>query len=79
MEELAVSARIHFEPHVIVSKDSVASVIQSTSQSASLVLLGFETPEAGRELEQFYDLEALAGSLPRVIIVNSAGGMTLES
>ena len=79
MDELASSARIQFQSEVVVSNDPVASVIQSTSQNASLVLLGFQTPEEGQEIAMYESLEALAGELPRVIMVDSAGGMTLES
>lgn len=79
MQELAASARIHFEAEVVVSDQPVAQVIQSTSRDASLVLLGFQTPDEGQERAMYQSLEALAGELPRVILVKSAGGMTLES
>ena len=79
MDELASSARIQFQSEVVMSDDPVASVIQSTSQNASLVLLGFQTPEEDQEIAMYESLEALAGELPRVIMVDSVGGMTLES
>lgn len=79
MRELASSSRIHFDPEVVVSDQPVAQVIQSTSRDASLVLMGFQTPDEGQEVTMYDSLELLAGDLPRVILVDSAGGMTLES
>ncbi|MGB7324931.1 MAG: hypothetical protein WBD31_08660, partial [Rubripirellula sp.] len=78
LDELAASARIRFNPEVIVSDRPVAEVIQETSRNASLVLLGFQTPEEGQESAMFESLESLAGDLPRIILVDSAGGMALE-
>jgi hypothetical protein len=79
MLELATAARIKFETHVVVSREPVAKVIGDSSRDASLVLLGFTTPNEGEELAMFHTLEEIAGELPRVILVSSAGGMTLES
>ena len=79
MQEIAASARIQFEPKVIISDESVEEVIQTNSRDASIVLLGFQTPPEGQEIAMYQSLEALAGELPRVIMVNSAGGMTLDS
>ncbi|MEM1071030.1 MAG: amino acid permease [Planctomycetota bacterium] len=77
--ELGTAARIEIEPKVIVSNDSAASVIQTASASAALVLLGFQTPEPGDEVALYQRMEELAGDLPRVLLIDSAGGMTLES
>ncbi|MCA9262247.1 MAG: amino acid permease [Planctomycetales bacterium] len=77
--ELGAAARIHLEPHVIVSTMEAGEVIQRESRDAAVVLLGFNTPEEGTEVELYRRMESLAGELPRVIFVDSAGGMTLES
>lgn len=77
--ELGAAARIEFEPCVIVANGSPYDTIQSASRSASIVILGFQTPDEGNEVELYRRMEALAGDLPRVILVDSAGGMTLES
>ncbi|TWU60017.1 Amino acid permease [Rubripirellula tenax] len=79
MQEIAASARIHFDTEVVISDEPVPKVIHATSRNASLVLLGFQTPEEGQEAAMYHSLELLAGDLPRVIMVDSAGGMTLES
>jgi len=77
--ELQASSRITFTPVVIATDQSVVNIIQSASAGASLVLFGFEVPEEGKELELFRHMEEIAGNLPRVLFVRSAGGMALES
>ena len=47
-------------------------------EHAAIVLLGFQTPEVGKELELYERMEELAGDLPRVLFVDSAGGMALS-
>jgi hypothetical protein len=76
--DLAAASRIRVEPVVIVG-EGVAAEIQATSQEAAVVLLGFESPTEGEELLFFQRMEELAGPLPRVLFVHSAGGMELES
>ncbi|MCA9081860.1 MAG: amino acid permease, partial [Planctomycetaceae bacterium] len=78
IHELAARARIAVEPVVVISDDP-ASAIQLTSFAAAVLLLGFEIPEEGRESEFFDRMESLVGDLPRVLFVNSAGGMELDS
>ena len=76
--DLAAASRISAEPVVVVSNE-VQAAIQDYSHDAAVVLLGFEPPQEGEE-SSFYDrMETLAGDLPRVLFVNSAGGMELES
>ncbi len=77
--ELGAAARIEIEPKVIVSRESAPHVIQTASADAALVLLGFQTPDPGDEIELYRRMEAIAGPLPRVLLIDSAGGMTLES
>lgn len=77
--ELGAKARITIQTKVIVSAEPPEVVIQRESREAAIVLLGFQTPEECQEREQYMRMEALAGDLPRIIFVDSAGGMTLES
>jgi Solute carrier family 12 len=76
--DMATASRIRVEPVVIVS-DDVTAAIQSASRSASVVFFGFETPEEGEEQAFFERMESIAGGLPRVLFVSSAGGVELES
>jgi hypothetical protein len=72
------AARIRATPRVVVTGDIQAG-IQQTSRSAALVIMGFEAPEEGQE-QAFYDrMEHWVGDLPRVLLVDSIGGMSLES
>ena len=77
--ELSASARIQFATKVIVTDSPAPVVIQNASRDAALVIMGFQTPDEGNEAELWQRMETLAGELPRVILVDSAGGMTLES
>ncbi|QDT03164.1 Amino acid permease [Rubripirellula lacrimiformis] len=77
--ELGASSRITIVPEVIVSSRSPAQVIAEASRSAAIVLLGFQTPDEGNEMELYQRMEWMAGDLPRVLFVDSAGGMALES
>ncbi len=77
--ELGASARMDFEAVVIVSELPAGDIIQLYSREAALVLLGFRTPEEGAERDLYRRMEEIAGDLRRVILVDSAGGMALES
>ncbi len=77
LKELIETSRIRAIPQVIVA-ENVAETIQSASRRAAVVFLGFEAPEEGRELAFFETMERLAGTLKRVVFVDSAGGMELE-
>lgn len=79
LEKLQVSSRINFTPVIIASSKPASEIIQSTSSGSSLVLFGFEVPEEGEEVSLFLHMEEIAGNLPRVLFVCSAGGMALES
>ena len=78
LKSLLQEARIEGKTKVVVSSDP-ASAIQTTSRDAAFVFLGMEPPAVGEEDEFFFRTEALVGSLPRVALVRSAGGMRLES
>ena len=80
LRSLAVESRIHAEPVVIEAEPAaVPARITATSEHAAVVLLGFEVPEAGDELAFYRRMEALAEGLPRVLFIDSAGGMELNS
>ena len=77
--DLSAESRIPFETEVVVSDRPAPEVIQEASCGASIVFLGFQTPDAGDEEAMWNRMETVAGRLPRVILVDSAGGMKLES
>lgn len=78
LTELTDAARIRAKAEVVVSDDP-RSTIHKCSRDAAIVLFGFEPPEEGDE-EAFYQrMEHWAGDLPRVVFVDSAGRMSLES
>jgi hypothetical protein len=78
LNALIEAARIRAVADVVVAADPPRA-IQHTSALAAIVLMGFEAPDEGDE-ESFYQrMESLAGDLPRVVFVDSVGGMSLES
>ncbi len=78
LDGLLKAARITGMTKVVVSTDPT-SAIQTTSRDAAFVFLGMQPPEMGSEDEFFYRTERLIGRLERVALVQSAGGMKLES
>ncbi len=78
LARLIDQARIHALAEVVVSTDPL-STIQETSKHAAITFLGFEAPAEGAEVAWFHAMEQIAGSLPRVLLVDSIGGMSLES
>lgn len=78
IQELCVSARISADPVVLVSNNP-SKAIQHVSSIAAIVLLGMDPPDEGTEQKFFERMESFAGNLPRVLMVNNAGGMELES
>ena len=76
--ELIQKSRIRARPQVVVS-DDVPAAIYSTSRRAALVFLGFEAPSEGAEEAFHASMERLAGRLPRVVLVDSIGGMSLDT
>lgn len=81
LEKLSEESRIEAEPVAIVSAGDtdVATTIQVWSRYSAIVLLGFEAPSEGGEVDFFESIERIAGNLPRVVLVDSAGGMELSS
>jgi hypothetical protein len=77
LDKLIETSRIRATSRVIIAED-VADTIQHTSRQAAVVFLGFEAPEEGVEIDFFDAMQRVAGPLPRVIFVDSAGGMELE-
>ncbi len=78
LAELVAGARIRARPHVVVA-DEPRGAIQMLSRQAAIVLMGFEAPAEGSERAFFDQMEQWAGDLPRVVFVDSIGGMSLES
>jgi len=77
LAELIESSRIRAVPKVVIG-DDVPEAIQKTSYHAAVVILGFEAPEEGSEVAFYQAMERIAGDLPRVILVDSAGGIELD-
>ena len=77
LSELIESSRIRAVPKVVIG-DNVPEAIQKTSYRAAVVILGFEAPEEGSEVAFYQAMERIAGNLPRVILVDSAGGIELD-
>jgi hypothetical protein len=78
LEQLVDSSRIRATPQVMVA-ENVAQTIQTASSAAAVAFLGFEAPEEGQEALFFNAMERLAGKLRKVVFVDSAGGMELET
>ena len=78
LDRLLREARINAVTKVVVSNDP-ASAIQTTSRDAAFVFLGVQPPRSGDEDEFFERIELLCGALQRVALVQSAGGVRLES
>ena len=76
--KLAEKARIKAECEVVVS-DNFRNAIQSTSQNAAVVFMGFIVPDSGQETDFYERTESLSGQLQRVIFVKSNGSMSLNS
>ncbi len=78
LQGLLKEARIIGTTKVVVSNNPSAA-IQSNSRDAAFVFLGMQPPDEGEEELFFHRIEGLVGALPRVALVQSAGGMRLES
>lgn len=78
LESLIEQSRIRAKPYVVVTENAQEG-IQQSSKDAAIVFMGMGEPEEGEE-ESFYERMAnLAGDLPRVVFVKSAGGMSIHS
>ena len=78
LNELIEKSRIRATPHVVVTDDPFKAISQ-TSRSAAIVFMGMSLPEPGKAVEFFSRMEQLAGELPRIAFIRSAGGMCLHS
>ena len=78
LSELIEKSRIRATPHAVVADDP-HEAIRQWSGSAAVVFLGFEAPEEGGEQAFYSLLDRWASDLPRVVFVDSVGGMSLES
>jgi len=78
LRDLAAASRIEADVLAVCSAE-VALTIQSASAGAAVVIVGFEPPDTGDELSFYQSIEYITGGLRRVLIVNSRGGMELET
>jgi amino acid transporter len=78
LKELSVTSRINAQIAVVNNLDFLTAIKQTSANSA-LVILGFHPPEPGQESEFFSLIENLGEFLPRILLVDSAGGMELET
>jgi hypothetical protein len=78
LSELIDRSRIRATPYAVIADDPRAAILES-SRSAAIVFMGFEAPEEGHELSFWQGMDQWAADLPRVVFVDSIGGMSLES
>jgi amino acid transporter len=80
LEGLINEARIRGRARCVVDTDPLAA-IRRESARAAVTILGFEPPADDPESEQRFmeGLDRLTAGLPRVILVDSAGGVELAS
>lgn len=78
LEGLIKSARIPARARCVVDEDPVAA-IRRESSPAAMVILGFEAPDAEYEEAFMAGLDRLTSDFARCILVDSAGGVELES
>ncbi|MEZ5978544.1 MAG: amino acid permease [Planctomycetota bacterium] len=79
LKSLARSARIDARCEVFVSASPRATIAER-SKDASVVLLGLEIPADPEQDAAFVEtVDGFAGALDRVLLVDSAGGMDLET
>jgi hypothetical protein len=78
LQTLIEKSRIVATPHVVVTENAMAG-IQMTSRSAAIVFMGMAVPNEDQADEFFIRMNDLAGDLPRVVFVKSAGGMSIHS
>lgn len=78
LTELIDSSRIRATPYAVIS-DHPREAIREWSRSAAIVFLGFEAPDEGEEETFCQRMNEWAIDLPRVVFVDSIGGMSLES
>lgn len=77
--ELANTARIRVDARTFVTGNPPQTIRRESARSA-VVFLGFAPPEDDDANEKFVTgFEKFLGDLPRVVLVNNAGGVTLES
>jgi hypothetical protein len=78
LNQLAAESRISVEAHVFVSSNPLQTIVDQ-SQNSAMVVLGFQLPEVGAELEFYETLNRFTETIPRVLFVNSIGNMKLVS
>ena len=73
MEKLLDEARVDADVEIIVSEKPFQEVLHATSNTASVVMLGFNVPETD-EAEMFQEnYESLLTGMPTTLLVCSSG------
>ncbi|MBN1764042.1 MAG: hypothetical protein JW860_02190, partial [Sedimentisphaerales bacterium] len=76
LDELAHEARITVESLVIVG-ENFQEILPQTSRQAALCILGMNNPQELND-DFFTKMDSLTQQLPRILLVHSAGDMSLE-
>ncbi len=76
LTKLTVAARVKAVLEIVSGGEPLAEM-RRRSQSAALVLMGFDPPAEEDETEALDQIRTEIGDLPRVILVKSAGGISL--
>ncbi|MFT5122942.1 MAG: amino acid transporter [Kiritimatiellia bacterium] len=78
LQQLAEESRIAVQAEVFVTKN-VGKKIRSVSADSALVFLGFDPPIEGQEVAFMKRTNDFTGDLPNVVLVSSAGGISLHA
>jgi amino acid transporter len=76
LTKLTEAARVKATLEIVSGGEPLAEM-RRRSESAALVLMGFEPPAEEGEIDGLEQIRAEIGDLPRVILVYSAGGISL--
>jgi len=78
LKEVLADARINAQVDVLVSDDP-RTTLQSHSRLAAMVFMGMTPPEEGAEEAFFRETLRWAGDARTLVLVNSAGRVSLET
>ena len=76
IREMLVTARIKADPEIVAAEGSI-EVMRRRSADSALVLIGFELPEVGAERDCGIELNCMVEGFDNVVLVSSAGGVSL--
>ncbi|MFH1421886.1 MAG: amino acid permease [Planctomycetota bacterium] len=77
LNTLIENSRIKANPEVVVSNESFDKIIEQQSNAADLVILGMGMPKQGAEIQFMQSLEKFVNPLQRVLLVHSAGDISI--